>query len=148
MKILPFATVAAIIFSMSAIGCRSTGEQDKVKYALYSASLATVITYCHATEENLSNPQVRSCFDRAKNTLLKIDIDSLAVDTSEKCKGEKLSTCITPNISVLVNTIHSQFKSEKIYPPPAPPIAYSECKKKGEPFMIDGKRYSYVDCKE
>ena len=148
MKTSGLATVMPFLILVMVSGCESNRKRDSITYALYSASLATVITYCRATQENLSNPQVRLCFDKAKGSLSAIGIDSMAVEISASCTEANLNSCITPKIGDLVNAIHTQLKISKVSSPVLLPITYSECTKKGEPFLINGKEYSAVDCKE
>lgn len=139
-----------ILAALALSGCveqEAHKNKESVRLATYSAALATTVTYCQALDQNVGNQQVKSCFDRAKNVLDNVNLDSMSVGIYQDCLSHKtFDTCITPKIGSVVNAIHSEFHKEGIVQPIIP--RELDCENTGEaPVVIDGRRFVPVKCK-
>ncbi len=88
----------------------------EVKYAVFSAAFSASISYCHAKHGIVAkSSRGGACFLRAKNALKEFDLNGAATRISQSCvDSSKLETCITPELSGVVNSLLQLFDSKKL----------------------------------
>ena len=91
-------------------------SNSEVKYAVFGVAFSASISYCHAKYGVVAkSSRGGACFTRAKSALKEFDLNADVTRIAQRCVDlSKLDTCITPELSGLVNSLLREFDAKKI----------------------------------
>jgi hypothetical protein len=100
-----------VIIFIFVSGCKESredvGHDIKIRVAVASASLATIITYCRTIFGDISQGDGLSCFDESRDKIPDGFFDDQVVIIKEECNEESaFNTCITPRIGRVSDLIY------------------------------------------
>lgn len=89
---------------------------DAIDYAVHGAAFSATVSYCHAKYGAVSKSSPGgACFIRARDTLAEYDLKGAAMRIKQRCvDSSTLSSCITPELSGMVNSLLQLFDAKKI----------------------------------
>ena len=88
---------------------------ESISYAVSASALATSISYCHAQYGPVAKATPGgTCWEKARAVIRSLPLDAVVLHIALTCRNQSLQSCITPEISNLVNDLVRRFDAARI----------------------------------